>query len=309
MMLISCGDDGPCKKLKLAKEVACANPASKICESATTAYCTAGCADCGVPVPTPEPTPTPVPTPEPTPTPAPSPSPTAEPPVTCSLIPDSEAPGWEPAVFRRSEFYSRIQAALGSVGNTCGQTSVDEEAQRNTLRRVASELNKLGVCAAQWADAVVIKAHDGLYEEWHVVYYGNGCTIMNEGAHKNDWLFRPEVPVCNFNGVDRYEMQIHRLHPQVVDSTPLACSPTGDRCRDLGWTDGRRCCAAAQEGDPSRLFCEGQLIGGPKPVYEVSDGLSWVYENDNWKARIFGTGKIRACYPNGLACSGWLVVN
>ena len=102
---------------------------------------------------------------------------------------------------------------------------------------------------------------------------------------------------------------------RVYDCTPLIKNM--ERCRDLGFLiDGqpRVRCPAAQEGSPQRYPCEVELMGGPVPAWELtvtSGDLKRGNSSEDWAFRIKGTGKgkLRACYPNGKACSDWLAVS
>ena len=100
------------------------------------------------------------------------------------------------------------------------------------------------------------------------------------------------------------------LYPRVADFTPLIYNP--ERCKALGFGDRMQCPTAPDES-PQRYICEVALIGGQGPNWEFvrdTGDLRWSYEDDEplWKARVIGVGKgrIRACYPNGKACSDWI---
>lgn len=119
-----------------------------------------------------------------------------EPLPTCN-IPDAEAPGWGapiPVEQRPALMYQKYKDAIEKVGNRCGYASADESKQMQTLKDIATELRKAGVCAEQWSDSVAIFAPDDLYEEWHAVYFGNGCIIDGPNAYKGAWPFAGEVP-------------------------------------------------------------------------------------------------------------------
>jgi hypothetical protein len=107
-------------------------------------------------------------------------------------------------------------------------------------------------------------------------------------------------------------MKAYKLYPRVIDATPLITN--AERCRAVGFGD-RISCPVVPDEHPQRLVCEHALIGGDRPNYEFvrdSGNLAWDYEQEAdgtmWKARIIGNGvgRIRACYPNGEACSPWL---
>lgn len=119
----------------------------------------------------------------------------------------------------------------------------------------------------------------------------------------------PEVPT--------YEMNCYWLYPNIADCTPKQCG--FETCKKAGFTDGRRCCAAAPEADPTRYAKEVEMMGGPRPDYilEVDEGqLLWHYVDegepgmaDDWKAQVYsppgasGKGRLWGCFPNRKACS------
>lgn len=116
--------------------------------------------------------------------------------------------------------------------------------------------------------------------------------------------------VCNAPLEGDPNMGAYWYAPQrVVDSTPRLVN--AERCARVGYA-GRVTCPVVPDEHPERGICEEVLMGGPRPLYELerTEGdLRWDYE-DGWKARIIGTGKgrIRACWPNGKACSAWLEI-
>ena len=147
---------------------------------------------CNPPAP-PQPSPTPTPFPTPTPTPTPTPSPTPTPGVThCGENLELIEPGIDPSV-RAPLMQPILEAAKARVGDVCGKDPID------SLNKLAQELRNEGWCAGHPPadDEVYVKAPpppagDSLYEEWHAVYFGDGCWTSGTGPYKGAWRFRSE---------------------------------------------------------------------------------------------------------------------
>jgi hypothetical protein len=86
-----------------------------------------------------------------------------------------------------------VEAAKVAVGDRCG------ESPNATLKLLGTWLNGHGFCASGgWGkitpgegDALAIRAdgedgENGWYEEWHPVFYGNGCYL---NKFKFSWRF------------------------------------------------------------------------------------------------------------------------
>lgn len=114
----------------------------------------------------PKPTPTPSPTPEPTPVPTPTPTPTP------LCIPPSESEEWmgvEP--LPQPENRDALLKTMEELGSPCGQPPEE------TLDRLAHAMVIRGYCAGRMTDSVFVERDELLatWEEYHPVYYGNGC--------------------------------------------------------------------------------------------------------------------------------------
>jgi len=94
------------------------------------------------------------------------------------------------------------------------------------------------------------------------------------------------------------------------DATPKIYN--AERCTEVGYP-GRLTCPVVPEGHPEREACEVKLMGGPSPVWEMRNGTGdlRIELDGGWMGRLYGSGsgEIRACYPNGNACSAWLAVS
>lgn len=115
-----------------------------------------GVVACTPPAPQPSPSPSPLPTPSTLPTPA------------CFILEDQL---WVGAPDSPTTMRSKVLAAMEAVGERCGQPP------EQTLEVLANQLLAWGECSAKMTDSIFIQRHDdsGLYEEFHPVYYGNGC--------------------------------------------------------------------------------------------------------------------------------------
>jgi hypothetical protein len=122
----------------------------------------------------------------------------------------------------------------------------------------------------------------------------------------------PPTEQCSLrlDGEPVMDIANHPAGSRNYDATPKIRN--ADRCTEVGFP-GRQTCPVAPEGDPQRWPCEQELMGGDHPNWEIRNatgGLTIVLVDD-WFGRLVGdgTGEIRACYPNGRACSSWLFVD
>lgn len=97
--------------------------------------------------------------------------------------------------------------------------------------------------------------------------------------------------------LDHIGLAIHN-HPEadkwIIDSTPKVC----DRayCDSVGFVN-RGCCPLRQEGDPLRVVCEIEILGGEGPEWSSPTGNTIFANPSNpWLAVFRGTsGVARAC--------------
>jgi hypothetical protein len=121
----------------------------------------------------------------------------------------------------------------------------------------------------------------------------------------------PPVATCGLrlDGDPKLDINQHAT-VRNYDATPKIYN--ADRCDSVGYT-GRQTCPVATEGSPQREACEVELMGGTHPVWEMRNatGDLRIELDGGWFGRLYGngTGEIRACYPNGRACSAWLQVS
>lgn len=129
---------------------------------------------------------------------------------------------------------------------------------------------------------------------------------------------QPPATSCTAPMYGSPNMGAYWYSPQrVADATPRLCS--SERCNEVGYA-GRACCPVVVDEHPERARCECLLMTGtaspvcsPKWELEQDAGanLRWGYDDTEWKAVVSGAGKgrIRACFPNGKACSKWLDID
>lgn len=114
--------------------------------------------------------------PAPKPTPEPSPSPTATPfPVPECQVKEDQ--WWLGLPDSPTQMRPKVLAAMEALGEQCGK------APEETLDLLAAKLRSWGECAGRMTDSIFVQRHDdsggfeefGIFEEFHPVFYGNGC--------------------------------------------------------------------------------------------------------------------------------------
>lgn len=125
---------------------------------------------CGCPPPEPTPTPTPTATPTPAPTPTPA------------CVPPPDGLDWQPAGDPPSQRLSAVHVSQQALGDVCG---IEPDI---SLDRLGEALRSIGHCAGRMSDAVFVLRDDGLWEEHHAVYYGNGCWLSN--TYRGSWRYQ-----------------------------------------------------------------------------------------------------------------------
>lgn len=117
--------------------------------------------------------------------------------VAFCVPPGEPASNWGPArtrIFRKPTMQYAVEAAKAAVGDRCGKDP------GSTLRLLSQWLNDNNFCASGgWGraipgtgDALAIKVDGadgeaGWYEEWHPVFYGNGCYL---NKFKFSWRYK-----------------------------------------------------------------------------------------------------------------------
>jgi hypothetical protein len=155
---------------------------------------------------------------------------------------------------------SVVLAAEAVVGSHCG---TDHQGSLATLGLLADEIRRQGYCASgPWADALVVLAPDGRWEEYHAVAFATGCYSQDPAQlPKYRWHYNGTnpSPVACTSGAGVVDQIVCKLHQGygLWDCTPKI---NGGPVRP--------------EGDPERAACEAAAMGG-RPVYAVTGaGLS-----------------------------------
>jgi len=247
-----------------------------------------------------------------------------EPPGEC-CIPHADDPEWGvayPPEQKPTHYLAEYRRAIAAVGDRCGQPEME------SLRLVGEALVAQGLCArGPEADSVSILRNgagewyaehpnvqpDFLYEEWHAVFFGNGCLIDGANAHKGTWKFNgdecnnpvpPPGGACVDPDPTGYGAEFGlKKHGQLWDSTyrvrsreycDQVCSPIEP---DVCFT-GRNACPLRMEGDPEREVCERQEIGDQK---WWCDGQP-IESNEN-PAQARCHGHVKTCTEDGRTCA------
>ena len=196
-------------------------------------------------------------------------------PVGC-FAPSADDPLWGANLTGSGQMKAQVEAAKVAVGERCGSVPPHEGAFP-TLEALAAELRSKGYCASgPWGDALVVKAPDGLWEEYHAVAYTDGCWANNPAVlPKFRWVYNGQnpiptptpAPVCGEpvpTAVWEWGVKEHTKGPDwtTLDSTPLV--GPASYCASVGFTDGRARCPVRQEGAADREACEVVAVGTPQ---------------------------------------------
>lgn len=111
-----------------------------------------------------------------------------EPPASCCNVPGPEEPGWQSVATKPPYNELFLSEAKAKVGNVCG--AVPEE----SLSKLADALVAANLCAAKWADAIIILRPDGYWEQWHSVAFTDGCWTQ-EKSYVGTWV-GPQMKGC-----------------------------------------------------------------------------------------------------------------
>lgn len=121
---------------------------------------------------------------------SPKPHPTPPPPTTTTTTLPAPAPtpclpaagpGWVPASDQGpTEMLPQVRLLQAELADACGLPPVQ------SLERLADAFLQEGVCAGVMDDAVFVRRRDGLYEEHHAVFFGDGCWLSN--SYRGLWV-------------------------------------------------------------------------------------------------------------------------
>lgn len=113
----------------------------------------------------------------------------------------------------------------------------------------------------------------------------------------------PNVCTIPLNGTP--ELGVYFLQDRLVDFTPKIRNAARCDLPEVGYK-GRQSCPVCDEGCAQRGICESDLMGGIPPNYTcVSTTLKCNRAEGDWQVHVngIGTGTMKACYPNGRACT------
>lgn len=133
--------------------------------------------------------------PKPAPPTPPTPPPPPPGPCVCT-IPSSSDTAWKNVANPTgSPFYDdAVTAAEAALGPLCEKGN-----ETDLLQKLAVQLVAMGVCAAQWADAVLIplpKTAGPGYEQHHAVAYTSGCWTLPKNSFVGTWQYTAPIPGC-----------------------------------------------------------------------------------------------------------------
>jgi len=257
--------------------------------------------------------------------------PTTTPPPSTYCAPDPEDSRWKAVDGSTMSLWGEYSKVVAALPSSCGQISPDESAQIATLRRIAAKWKEMfGRCAEQAVDSVTAKRDDGDWEEWHAVYYGNGCTITTSNAYKGTWKCPgctpgeppPVEPPPSTSGCSApVTPKVNRwggpkAHNRVNDSTPLFYGRDTQRwdgttitnyCADIGFPDRLHCPARSECPGykcEERVVCEAIGVSGKvdgKPLWR-SDGQVNLTDNP-YQATCSSCTWLEVCAADGTFCS------
>jgi hypothetical protein len=295
------------------------------------------------PAPEPSPTPTPIPTPEPTPAPAPEPTPTP-----------TQPPGPSPDPAPGPVCQNPLEGALGAaveqrapsreaaVRRAIAAMPSRTRTPRQALDELAERLRGEGLCVISGREALFVLAADGLWEEFHAVFFGDGKYIPSGkyiGAHTAPPGPTPTPPAADACpiapcptrtwttetlppgwgpeelGRPAYRINAYRHTMGNADSTPVVLRQE-PFCRAIGlspYADGqpRASCPVRPDGHPEREAVERWLLFGGLEREGRNGQDCTPNGTSNPFAFLAGTGNCRICNgaPTGSTehlCSEWL---
>lgn len=187
-----------------------------------------------------------------------------ETPVGC-FPPPGDDPNWGAATEGAGQRKDQVEQAKAIVGERCGAADKYE-----ALDLIGAELRKMALCAGRDADAVLVLAEDGKWEEYHAVRFTDGCWSQDPAQmpkYRHEYLgTNPAPPACGEPTpptVMEWKVVEHQKGPNrtIVDSTPLV--GPASYCAAIGFTDGRSRCPVRQEGASDTDACNAVAVGAP----------------------------------------------
>jgi hypothetical protein len=254
--------------------------------------------------------------------------PVAPPPVTppaagCSIDgePGAAIPG------HVSTFGGTVNDVIRQVTGQDGGRIVVEQGRQAFQAAVIAGLRSSGLCAGQHepgSDEIAVATSTTSPREGYHIYAGPssgpGTAVLSPQADRGAYgapANHPGIPESSCGdpappALGRINLDCRPGRPGVTvcDSTPLVYSPGGTYCASIGFFNadgvtGRLFCSPRQEGDPRRLPCEQDILGGPAPVFTWTGPASQFRIRDNPFTVEFteGSGRVKACNADRSLCS------
>jgi len=197
-----------------------------------------------------------------------------------------------------------VTDAMKPLGDTTGKPPAQ------TLEALAAGVRAGGACAVAGQEAVFVRHPDGLWDEYHAVYFGTGALIPGGkwmAAHREP----AAPPVSSLCGEPAPPPLVDfNLHcgNRWCDATPILYGCDFCAAIGLGEMPGlpgvKRCnCPAGNEDNgPKRMACERQVIGGAA-LWRSSTGVE-VDPGNHLQARCSSACSwIEVCKADGTKCS------
>lgn len=224
-----------------------------------------------------------------------------------------------------------VATEISAMGDTTGADP------KVTLDRLAARLRAPGRCVISGIEAVFVQRSDGLWEEYHAVYFGSGALIPGGkpmGVHRSDSTAPPPPPSASacpapvppplwtaetlppgwsgdLVGQPRWTLKCKEHGPRIADCTPVFQDVwNGEACgycmAVMGPEARNRCtCPMRPDGHPDRVACEISISGGF--VLESRNGAQCAIANDNPFQFELSGGNCRLCSKGTpKVCGAWL---
>ena len=191
-----------------------------------------------------------------------------------------------------------VRDAMQTLGDLRGHPP------QENLKKLAAEITEqTGRCAIGGHEAVFILRDDGLAEENHAVFFGDGGWITPSGKFVgcHTGAEPRSCSLTTFPSFVKWNAGCPKAHGRWWDCAALFgdsnyCEATGQ--------PGRTQCPVLPEGHPERASCELAALGGP-PLWKCERGGVAHPSNGNpWLAACAdgGAGWIEICLPDGTNC-------
>lgn len=204
-----------------------------------------------------------------------------------------------------------VKAATTQLGDRTGRPP------RESLDLLAVTIRaQTGRCVVSGIEAVFIARDDGLYEENHAVFFGDGSWTNSGwgrfiGCHRAVWDHRDVCPDPGPN-LDSMKFTLHDTgnywdstfitvgQPEFCASIGYCCMPgTGGNVCGAPGCIARGGCPVWPDGHPNRAACEKELIGAQQ---WWCDGQPIDYYNRN-PAQAQCNGHVKTCTQDGRTCA------